>query len=92
MKNGTLPQKRKKKKKVKKEESNSNSNRVSHYQSAFNSQKEKLYIYWQKCSKSQKVGAVDLFVHTITIRAPVRANKTLDKDETVWSILVIFSN
>ena len=34
-------------------------NEVNYYQSAFNSQKEKL-IYWQKCSKSQKV-AVSIY-------------------------------
>ena len=32
----------------------------------------KLEIYWQKCSKSEKVGA-DQQQHTITIGAPVRA-------------------
>ena len=49
--------------------------RVNYYQSAFNSQKEKVNILAEmlKISKSGLPG--DLYMITVTIRAPVGANK-----------------
>ena len=59
--------KREKKEKKREKKRERNMSRINYHQSAFNFQKEKS-IFWQKCSKCQKMGCCWIYGRTLSLK------------------------